>query len=213
MPASEPSSYEGASAPPSLIFIPDETFDDTTTLPSPPLMNIPIPPIPIPPIPSTIPVSPPPIFPVDEFKCRGRSLSRSPTPSLNSPVYPREYCHFLGRTPNSSRSPSRSRSPFICGQAYLRARTPSPLRQSSYVPPPVIIPPPPPMRCMTPPHIPPALWSPHSIVKFPVDILTFHFNKNMAYAPAAKTYDVRYPSPPSPFNLVLRISSDPLFFL
>lgn len=25
----------------------------------------------------------------------------------------------------------------------------------------------------------------------PVDILTFNYNKNMAYAPAAKTYDVR----------------------
>jgi hypothetical protein len=26
----------------------------------------------------------------------------------------------------------------------------------------------------------------------PVDVLTFHYNKNMAYAPAAKTYDVRF---------------------
>ncbi|KAI0251003.1 hypothetical protein BJV78DRAFT_519627 [Lactifluus subvellereus] len=27
------------------------------------------------------------------------------------------------------------------------------------------------------------------VIKCPVDILTFHYNKNMAYAPAAMTYD------------------------
>jgi hypothetical protein len=35
------------------------------------------------------------------------------------------------------------------------------------------------------------MWPPAPIPE-PVDILTFHHNKNMAYAPAAKDYDVRF---------------------
>ncbi|KAI0301122.1 hypothetical protein B0F90DRAFT_1618919, partial [Multifurca ochricompacta] len=35
----------------------------------------------------------------------------------------------------------------------------------------------------------------------PVDILTFHYNKNMAYAPAAQTYD-------EAINTVLELWSD-----
>jgi len=35
---------------------------------------------------------------------------------------------------------------------------------------------------------PSGIW-PTQYAKQPVDILTFHYNKNMAYAPAAKTYD------------------------
>jgi len=50
-------------------------------------------------------------------------------------------------------------------------------------------PPPPSIRCLTPPHLAPTMVWPPSVVKCPVDILTFHNNKNMAYAPAAKTYD------------------------
>jgi len=36
------------------------------------------------------------------------------------------------------------------------------------------------------------MWatSPVPVPQEPADILTFHYNKNMAYAPAAKTYDV-----------------------
>jgi len=36
-----------------------------------------------------------------------------------------------------------------------------------------------------------------------VDIVTFNYDKNMAYAPAAKTYDVRFLSLPFPFLSVL----------
>jgi len=39
--------------------------------------------------------------------------------------------------------------------------------------------------CVRPPS---GIWSTPA-PKQPVDILTFHYNKNMAYAPAAKTYD------------------------
>ena len=31
----------------------------------------------------------------------------------------------------------------------------------------------------------------YQVPKHPVDILTFYYDKDMAYAPAAKTYDVR----------------------
>jgi hypothetical protein len=37
---------------------------------------------------------------------------------------------------------------------------------------------------------PPSVIWPTQIPKQPVDILTFHYNKNMAYMPAARTYDV-----------------------
>lgn len=55
-------------------------------------------------------------------------------------------------------------------------------------PPPIIISGP---SCMTPP--PPVSPLP-SLPYDPVDIVTFNYNKDMAYAPAAKTYDVRFPS-------------------
>jgi hypothetical protein len=42
---------------------------------------------------------------------------------------------------------------------------------------------------MSPPPIHP--WPPAAMpLPEPVDILTFHYNKNMAYAPAPNTYDV-----------------------
>jgi hypothetical protein len=190
--------FEDASTQPSLTFIPDDPFDATTAFPSPSLIDIPIPPLPIP---------TPPMIHVDESS-RGRSLSRSPTRCFPPPpIRFREHgCFDRGRTPSGSRSPSRSRSPFcrLRRPYWERSRTPSPsplpqrhsTYDSSYAPPPVIIPPPPPIRCITPPHFPPpVLWPPPSLAKIPVDILTFHFNKNMAYAPAAKTYEVRFPPP------------------
>jgi hypothetical protein len=194
-PASQTSFFEDASTPP--FFIPDEAFNDTTAFPSPSGMNIPIPPMPMP---------PPPITLFDEPRDRGRSLSRSPSlgPSRSPsgsftppPIRFREH-DFLdrGRTPSSSRSPSRSRSPFGCRlrrPCWRNSRAPTVIE---CFPPPVsttIPPPPPPIRCITPPYFPPppVSWPP----KIPVDILTFHFNKNMAYAPASKTYDVRFPPP------------------
>jgi hypothetical protein len=55
-------------------------------------------------------------------------------------------------------------------------------------PPPIIISGP---SCMTPPlPVSPLPSLPYD----PVDIVTFNYNKDMAYAPAAKTYDVRFPS-------------------
>jgi len=53
----------------------------------------------------------------------------------------------------------------------------------------------PPPRPISPPSPSPWYTSPPSFIypsqyqKVAVDILTFHYNKNMAYAPAAKTYD------------------------
>ncbi|KAI9447253.1 hypothetical protein F5148DRAFT_727492 [Russula earlei] len=84
------------------------------------------------------------------------------------------------------RSPPRRRS-------YARRRSTSP-------PPPVIVVPPmaplsPPLQAPQPPLTfpvtcspPPIPWPP-SPMPIPVDILTFHHNKNMAYAPAAATYE------------------------
>jgi hypothetical protein len=48
-----------------------------------------------------------------------------------------------------------------------------------------------PVASPSPPPLPPMM--PFD----PVDILTFNYDKNMAYAPAAKTYDVRPSLPPS----------------
>jgi hypothetical protein len=50
---------------------------------------------------------------------------------------------------------------------------------------PLMIPPTPIPTCIyTPPEV-------YQVPKQPVDILTFYYGKDMAYAPATKTYDVR----------------------
>jgi hypothetical protein len=134
-----------------------------------------------PPHPPTAIAIPPPIPPtiilVPEPRCRGRSLSRSPSRSSSRSATPSRIrghrCFDRSRTPSSRRSPSRSRS-------RSRSRSCSPFIPS-------------PPRCMTPQHYTPPIpcqWPSSVMIKCPVDILTFHYNKNMAYAPASKTYDV-----------------------
>ena len=138
---------------------------------------------------------PAPQIPIEESRGRNRSrsISRSPSRSPTPPGCVRERrCYDRSRSPSRSRSRSRSRSPY---RPYWHgSRSPSPRPYIPILPPaPVMTPPPPPpmMRCLTPPHLaPPMMWPP-PVVKCPVDILTFHNNKSMAYAPAAKTYDVR----------------------
>jgi len=160
---------------------------------------------------------PAPLQPVGPTEIRGRSTGRSPrgspspSPSRSPspiPIDNFDTCYFSVPPPRAryrrarsfSSSRSRSRSPF--GR---RSYAPS-LRPSS----PVIIPPPPPLPTFmapptplpiplsyqpyTPPPIPPSMrWS-----SLPVDILTFHYGDNMAYAPAAPTYEVRSLSSPTP---------------
>jgi hypothetical protein len=162
----------------------------------------------------------PPVVCVEDCRGRSRSRSRSSrsrssTPSphrLPTIIYPTRRC---GRGSGSSRSPSiRSRSPsprryarrprsYSPGPPYIPrpSRSPSPCPIPIIPPGPTIIAPPPPRICVVPgPMSPPSpsqwcvrppsgIWS--TQVPKPVDILTFHYNKNMAYAPAAKTYDVR----------------------
>lgn len=55
-------------------------------------------------------------------------------------------------------------------------------------PPPMLGPLPPPSPSLWYTRPPSGIW-PYQAPKQPVDILTFHYNENMAYAPAAKTYD------------------------
>jgi hypothetical protein len=43
------------------------------------------------------------------------------------------------------------------------------------------------MPSMAPTPVPPFVYRQETVLE-PVDILTYHYNKNMAYAPAAKTY-------------------------
>jgi hypothetical protein len=111
-------------------------------------------------------------------------------PSLYYPSSPSRSC-----SPDSSRSPSPLPAPRRKRYSY-RSRTPSPMRPYPYSAPQIIYPPPAPpivtMPSMTPPTpIRPFVYRQETLpTPEPVDILTYHYNKNMAYAPAAKTYDV-----------------------
>jgi hypothetical protein len=145
---------------------------------------------------------------------RSRSSSRSGGPRRLSPV--RIHVHSRSRHRSRTRSRSRSRSssprwrrcparrrrsdsPFMDNLGFRpypsRSSTPIPIpiiQQPPTQPPIIVVPQGPPM---SPPSPSPWYCGPPSVVwqvpKQPVDILTFHYNKNMAYAPAAKTYDVR----------------------
>jgi hypothetical protein len=159
-------------------------------------------------------IPPPPPAPVEEG--RGRSRSRSRSPRRLSPV--RVYGRSRSRHRSRTRSRSHSRSSSIRWRrcAARRRRSDSfftdnlrsrPLRSRSLspIPAPIICPPQPsqppivvvPQAPMSPPSPSPWYVGPPSVIwpaqmpKQPVDILTFHYNKNMAYAPAAKTYEVR----------------------
>jgi hypothetical protein len=135
-----------------------------------------------------------------------------------------------GTSCSPSCSPSRSFSLHSCSHScsyspfprmqipsWHKSRTPSLIRhggQHNYISPimmsPPLPPPPPPpplMHCMSPPLFPPPIMWPPSVMKCPIDILTFHYNKNMAYAPAAKTYDI---CPHS--DLYFSVPSDTIFF-
>ena len=61
---------------------------------------------------------------------------------------------------------------------------------------------------MSPP--PPVTTLPGGPPYEPVDIVTFSYNKDMAYAPAANTYDVRFSPPFFPLSFIP--SSDSIFF-
>lgn len=138
---------------------------------------------------------------------RGHSASpvgrrHSPIRACGGPIYiapPSLYYpgSSLSRScsPDSSRSPSPVPPPRRKRYSY-RSRTPSPMRPYTYSPPQIIYPPPAPpivtVPSMTPPPpIRPFVYRQETLpIAEPVDILTYHYNKNMAYAPAAKTYDV-----------------------
>ena len=162
-------------------------------------------------MPSTVPVE-------GYYECqgRGRSRSRSRSPRRLSPVrvYMRSRSRHRSRTPSRSRSRSHSRS---SSPRWRRCpfRRPSRSRSPASIPAPqlhvprpptvVVMPPPPPPPIQVPPMSPPSpspwyfgppsssIWPTQVAIpkQLPVDILTFRYDKNMAYAPAAKTYDVR----------------------
>ena len=138
---------------------------------------------------------------------RSRSRSRSPSPSLGfipGPFYGNSYIPvpppiIYDYTPPRSRSCSPiSRSPSPVHRrhrrCYRRSSRSSSRRRRSYSPaPPIIIHAPPSVTVPSPLLAPSPMWAPPPApAPEPVDILTFHYNKNMAYAPAAKTYDVRF---------------------
>ena len=152
--------------------------------------------------------APPPLFsfapPVIRLpESRGRSRSRSPRP----PYYPCSRSHMLPTlsdySPTRSYSPSFTPPPSRRRRCYRRpsrsrSRTPSPVRRPYTYPSPQVIitqaPPPPPVEVHMPSMSPPTpvpLWPPPPAPE-PVEILTFHYGTNMAYAPAVKTYDVRF---------------------
>lgn len=128
---------------------------------------------------------------------RGRSRSRSPRRSRTFP----NFCYSPTLRRSSSRSRSRSRSPSPIWRR-LRPRSFSPASIDIInIPPPSPIPPiPVPITRQPSPFVPPPSWyvapSPAPGVWRtlpsiqPTDILTFNYKNNMAYAPAAKTYDV-----------------------
>ena len=155
--------------------------------------------------------------PPDGCYVRGRSRSRSPPPRRRRSASPG--CRYspipicgppviitgpslYDSSPSRSSSPVSSRSPSPRRprrrRYSYRSRTPSPMRRSyTYSPPQIIYPPPPPPilpvpNYISPPSpIPPITWPPAANpIPEAVDILTFQYNNNMAYAPAAKTYDV-----------------------
>jgi hypothetical protein len=150
--------------------------------------------------------APPPIFPlappvVRLPESRGRSRTRSPSPR---PFICGNANLFIPPPTLSDYSPTRSYSPSPPPRhrhrCYRRSsRTPSPIRPPySYPSPQVIITqappaPPPPIQIMPAPSPSPVLWPPAPGPSEPVDILTFHYNTNMAYAPTVKSYDVRFP--------------------
>jgi hypothetical protein len=108
--------------------------------------------------------------PVGVFSCRSRSSSSSPRRSRCSHPRPASPSPYLPYTA-TPRCPSRSRS-----------LSPSPI--------PIIQPEPPqigspPSWCAAPPSDDP----PTQVPQQRADILTFDYNENIAYAPAAKTYD------------------------
>lgn len=145
------------------------------------------------------PAPPPPIIirPPESY-VRGRSRSRSPSPSPTPvcggvhqpPIY------YFGSPRRSSYSPeSRSPSPPPRRRrrcSCRRSRSPSPIRRSYS---PIIIHAPPVVTMPSPVPPPMPIWPSTPVVE-PVDILRFHYNKNMAYAPAPKSYDVCPPPPP-----------------
>jgi hypothetical protein len=139
---------------------------------------------------------PPPIL-VEEI--RGRSRSRSPhRPICMLPC--RRGRHDHSRSSSRGRSRSRSSSPRWRRRSRSRSFSPPPrvitIPPPSPLPIPIIPPAPPaPAPIVSPPSwyaTPPSgVWPTYNVPKQPVDILTFEYNKNMAYVPATKTYEVR----------------------
>ena len=142
----------------------------------------------------------PSVVVVEEDRCRSRSCS-----SLGlTPRYVFPSPHRTQNCRNRSRSPSLSprwtrprprnfsparRTPMI--NVPLPSPSPMPIAQPG--PSPVVLPP---SWYAEPPS---GVW-PTQVPKQPADILTLNYNNNFAYAPAAKTYDVR---PPHPFFFFL----------
>ena len=203
-----PSSVDDA--PLSLPFIPPPPSDESTRHIDPVTIDRIPPPI----------IIHPPIVQIEECRGRSRSRSSSRSSSRSprrlSPIiiYPNRRCsgrscsRSRSRSRSSSRSSrryrrrSRSISPYIPPPPRLPSESPIPIPGPTIIPPaprfcvvpPVhpmsgpMSPPSPSQWCVRPPS---GVWSTQIPTKESVDILTFNYNKNMAYAPAAKTYDVR----------------------
>lgn len=172
--------------------------------------------------------APPPIFPLAPPvirlpESRGRSRSRSPRPPYfacgNRPhMLPTlsDYSPTRSYSPSFTPPPSRRRRCYR-RPSRSRSRTPSPIRRPYTYPSPQVIitqaPPPPPVEVHMPSMSPPTpipMWPPPVPAPEPVEVLTFHYGTNMAYAPAVKTYDVSLFSIPARHEQHVQFeSSDP----
>ena len=135
-----------------------------------------------------------------EEEDRGRSLSRSLNrlnPMCILPT-PQRVPYYGGRS--GSRSHSRSLSPRWRRRFRSQSRSFSPVGRPYVInilpssPPPNPFVQPGPSGVVSPPSwytAPPSGVWPTQVPKQPIDMLTFRYNNNFAYAPAAKTYDVR----------------------
>ena len=133
---------------------------------------------------------------------RGRSRSRSPDRLKPICIHPPpQRVPYCGRR-SGSHSHSRSSSPRWRRRYRSKSRSFSPVGRPCVInilpsapsPIPIPIAQPGPSQVVSPPSwyaTPPSgLW-PTQVPKQPVDILTFKYNKSLAYVPTTKTYDVR----------------------
>ncbi|KAH9985845.1 hypothetical protein BJV77DRAFT_965410 [Russula vinacea] len=156
---------------------------------------------------TALPSSPPTHIPPRPARNPSPRVERpQPQPQPSSPLFrlrqsPPYVTYALGLQPDAELQSSFTPPPSRRRRCYRRpsrsrSRTPSPIRRPYTYPSPQVIitqaPPPPPVEVHMPSMSPPTpipMWPPPVPAPEPVEVLTFHYGTNMAYAPAVKTYD------------------------